>query len=172
MTGFSSRGSNSLLRRALLVTAFAFASHGEMLAQWVTTGGPVGGEVVSLAADSQYVYIGTTQGHVWRRLVSDIVTHVEATTRLTMQTQAVVLTNYPNPCNAYTVFSISLHEASQATILIFDVLGRNVMTVLDQRLEAGSYRFPADLGSLASGLYFYRLRAGEVQEVRKMVILK
>lgn len=172
MTGFSSRGSNSLLRRALLVTAFAFSSPGEMFAQWVATGGPVGGEVVALVADSQYVYVGTTQGHVWRRPISDIVTRVEEAARLALTTQTVPVANYPNPCNGYTVFSISLRDPSLATLLIYDLLGRIVMTVLDQRLEAGTYRFPTDLGSLASGLYFYRLRAGGVQEVRKLVILK
>ena len=94
----------------------------------------MGGAVVSLAADSQYVYAGTTQGKVWRRPRSEFVTAVRVWTAPAGELPGATLLNYPNPCNASTLFRFTLARAGGATLRLYDMLGRLVLTVLDRPL--------------------------------------
>jgi hypothetical protein len=56
--------------------------------------------------------------------------------------------------------------------VVFNILGEEVVTLVSERLVAGSYKYDWDAGSLASGVYLYRIQAGAFQEVKKMVLLK
>jgi hypothetical protein len=80
--------------------------------------------------------------------------------------------NYPNPFNATTEIRFSLDRSSDATLEIFDLMGRKVATLLSGRLVAGSHIVRWDSGREASGVYFYRLIAGHSSQTRKMVFLK
>jgi PKD repeat protein len=85
--------------------------------------------------------------------------------------------NYPNPFNPSTVISFTLPEASDAALVVFNVAGQKVRVLHEGYLEAGRYDFEwdgidVDGCPAASGIYFYRLRAGEVEDIRKMVLLK
>ncbi len=86
--------------------------------------------------------------------------------------------NYPNPFNPQTTIAFSIKERARVRVDVFDVSGARVRTLLDETRAAGSY---ADLRwdgtsdarqAVASGVYFYRLRAGSFSETRKMVLLK
>ena len=172
MIGCTSNGSTSVIRRILLTAAVACLVRTELPAQWLSAGGPFGGSVVALASDSQYVYLGTTQGHVWRRPVSELVTGIRVLDPPPRQSPGVNLASYPNPCNASTVFTFSLPRASRATLVLYDILGRNVMTVLDRRLEAGSYQFPLEMTSLSSGIYVAVLNAGEIRVASRIALVR
>lgn len=85
--------------------------------------------------------------------------------------------NYPNPFNAGTVISYILSDDADVTLTVFDVLGREVITLVNDRLEPGSYHTQwdgrdANGRAMASGMYFYRLSAGGRTDVRKMLLLK
>jgi hypothetical protein len=80
--------------------------------------------------------------------------------------------NYPNPFNPETRIAFQLKNREQVTIKVFDVLGRNVRTLVDQTLEAGTHQITFDAGDLPSGLYLYSMRAGEFHQVRKMALVK
>jgi hypothetical protein len=80
--------------------------------------------------------------------------------------------NYPNPFNPSTNFSFTLARPSEVTLRIYDVSGRLVSTVLEGRMEAGRYSIPFDAGDMASGVYFYRLKAADFERTRKMVVLR
>jgi plastocyanin len=80
--------------------------------------------------------------------------------------------NYPNPFNASTEISFSLPHSSPISLQMFDVLGRQVATVLDKSLPAGAHHVHFDGSALPSGIYFLQLRAGEFSQSRKMVLLK
>jgi hypothetical protein len=85
--------------------------------------------------------------------------------------------NMPNPFNPKTTIAFSLTTPSDVVLEIFDVAGRKVATLVDERLPAGPYNAEwtgfSDGGErVASGVYFYRLRAGERETSRKMVLLK
>jgi hypothetical protein len=80
--------------------------------------------------------------------------------------------NYPNPFNASTTIEFSLPEEAYVDLSIYDLLGREV-TVLEKGLKpAGKYEIPFDASGLSSGVYFYRLQAGESTESKRMVLLK
>ncbi|MBC8041830.1 MAG: T9SS type A sorting domain-containing protein, partial [Rhizobacter sp.] len=68
--------------------------------------------------------------------------------------------NYPNPFNPNTIVSYRLSAVSQVSLKVFDVLGREVATLVDAEQAVGSYRVSFNAAGLSSGVYFYRLRAG------------
>ncbi len=83
-----------------------------------------------------------------------------------------LLQNYPNPFNPSTTVSFTIPKASFVTLKIYDILGREVGTLVNERLEAGIYRQQFIGNNLASGLYIYRLTAGTFVETKKMVLIK
>jgi len=80
--------------------------------------------------------------------------------------------NYPNPFNPITDISFSLPVASHVKLEIFNVMGQKVATVVDRHLEAGNHSVTWDGSQGASGVYLYRLTAGDFVESKKMVLLK
>ncbi|MFN3345700.1 MAG: T9SS type A sorting domain-containing protein, partial [Chloroherpetonaceae bacterium] len=82
--------------------------------------------------------------------------------------------NYPNPFNPTTVIMYQLPLSSDVKLEVFDVLGRKVATLVNARQEAGSYvaNFNASAYNLTSGVYFYRLQAGNFTETKKMMLVK
>jgi hypothetical protein len=80
--------------------------------------------------------------------------------------------NYPNPFNPSTVFEFQLPNETHVTLVICDLLGREVETLIRGRMEAGKQRTSWDASNIPSGVYFYKLTAGNFFAVRKMVLLK
>ena len=89
--------------------------------------------------------------------------------------------NYPNPFNPITVIEYTipnvetLHATSQmqnVTLKVFDLLGREVATLVNEQKKPGNYQVKFDASNLSSGLYFYKIQAGNFNQVRKMMLLK
>jgi len=80
--------------------------------------------------------------------------------------------NYPNPFNPTTSIQYSVAGSQNVTIKIFNVLGKEVAVLVDEKKEPGVYSVEYNASHLASGLYLYRLQAGDVVLVKKMVVLK
>ncbi len=82
--------------------------------------------------------------------------------------------SYPNPFNPSTEIRYQTSEASHVTLKVYDILGREVVTPVDEVKEAGvcNYQFSVHNSQFASGVYFYRVKAGEFSETKKMVLLK
>lgn len=80
--------------------------------------------------------------------------------------------NYPNPFNPTTTIRFSIPMGGRATLKIYDLLGRNVRTLVDQFVAAGSHSLIFDAGNLASGAYFYRLEAGSFVRTKQLIILR
>jgi sugar lactone lactonase YvrE len=83
-----------------------------------------------------------------------------------------LLQNYPNPFNPATVISYQLAVSSQITLRVYDVLGREVATLVNERQAAGSYTASFDASRFSSGVYFYRLEAGSFVQTKKMLLVK
>jgi hypothetical protein len=79
---------------------------------------------------------------------------------------------YPNPFNATTVIRYQLPLACQVTLVVFDMLGREVAELEDQRREAGIHEVRFDASDLSSGVYLCRIRAGDFLQARRLVLLK
>jgi hypothetical protein len=80
--------------------------------------------------------------------------------------------NYPNPFNASTIIEYDLPSASNVIIDIYDLLGRRIETLIQGEHPAGYHQVVWDAADHSSGLYFYRIQAGDYAETRKMVLLK
>jgi len=80
--------------------------------------------------------------------------------------------NYPNPFNPFTSITFSIHEPQYINLRVYDILGREIETLLDGYYQSGSYNLRFDGSAFASGLYFYSLRAGDVTISKQMMLLK
>ena len=80
--------------------------------------------------------------------------------------------NYPNPFNPSTTIQYQLAEEVKVRLEVYDLLGRKVATLLDNRIPAGYHEVSFDASSLASGVYIYRLVAGNFSKTRKMMVMK
>lgn len=80
--------------------------------------------------------------------------------------------NYPNPFNPSTVVRFSLPVVSQVSLKVYDVMGREVQTLVKERMQAGSYEVKFDGSNLNSGVYFYRIVTDEFSDTRRMLLLK
>lgn len=80
--------------------------------------------------------------------------------------------NYPNPFNPSTAIRYQLSMATHVKLCVYDILGREVATLVNQRQSAGQYSVVFNAQSLSSGTYFYRLTAGEFISIKKMLFVK
>lgn len=80
--------------------------------------------------------------------------------------------NYPNSFNPATVVRYQLPVVSDVKLVVYDLLGREVSVLVNERKAPGSYSVMFDAAGLASGVYFYRLTAGEFVQVRKLLMLR
>jgi alpha-D-xyloside xylohydrolase len=80
--------------------------------------------------------------------------------------------NFPNPFNPSTLINYQLPVSTHVALKVYDVLGREVRTLVNEEKRAGSYRVKFDASGLPSGVYFYRLQAGSYSETKKLLVLK
>ncbi|HTO94572.1 MAG TPA: T9SS type A sorting domain-containing protein, partial [Bacteroidota bacterium] len=87
-------------------------------------------------------------------------------------TTAQLAQNYPNPFNPATVLSYQLPVASNVRLAVYDILGREVAVLVNERKASGSHEARFDATGLASGVYLYRLTAGAFVQTRSMILVK
>ena len=80
--------------------------------------------------------------------------------------------NCPNPFNPSTIIKFSLPRAGQIRIEIYNSLGQKVKTILNERMLAGEHEIEFEAQNLASGVYYYQIKAGEFKDMKKMVLIK
>jgi len=89
-----------------------------------------------------------------------------------LPTNLEVMQNFPNPFNPLTRINYELQIANYVTLSVYDINGRLVKELVNQKQSAGSYEVNFDGSGLPSGTYIYRLQAGDFSETKKMVLLK
>jgi hypothetical protein len=120
-----------------------------------------------LLVHGQDLFAGTTQG-VWRRPLSHIAC-------LTAEKQDIASAfclgqNYPNPFNPATVISYQLPVTCNMPIVLYDLLGREVAVLVNERKSPGVHEAKFDGAGLASSVYLYRLTAGNFIQTREMIV--
>jgi photosystem II stability/assembly factor-like uncharacterized protein len=134
--------------------------------------------IQSIAAHGTYLFAGTgayngavwTNGGVWRRPLSELLSvHAESTTLPRGYTLAQ---NYPNPFNPTTTISFEIPSLSFVSLKVFDILGREVSTIVSEELQAGTYTRQWNAANMASGVYFYRLHAGTYSQTKQLLLLR
>jgi len=147
--------------------------------------------VRKILIDGDYIYVGTSLGNVYKRKLSDVVTAIEQSD-YSIPTEFILDQNYPNPFNPSTTISFSIPQVMvrqahhdnadvipslsrdevHVTLKVYDVLGREVATLVNDNLSAGSYSYNFDASKLTSGVYLYKLQAGKFSETKKMILMK
>jgi len=84
----------------------------------------------------------------------------------------ILYQNYPNPFNPSTYISFDLPRNVKVKVSVYDVLGRLVKVLVDGEMPAGKHRIEFRGDGLPSGVYFYRLEAGDFMDVKKMMLIK
>jgi hypothetical protein len=80
--------------------------------------------------------------------------------------------NYPNPFNPVTNIEFDIAKTSTVTLVLYNSLGQEVRTLINEQLKPGSYKYDFHAGDLPSGAYFYRLIAGDFVQTNKMILVK
>ncbi|OGU78796.1 MAG: hypothetical protein A2W11_03155 [Ignavibacteria bacterium RBG_16_35_7] len=80
--------------------------------------------------------------------------------------------NYPNPFNPATTIKFSIPQSSRVTLKIYDILGREVSTLVNEVRNAGNYEVNFNASGFASGMYIYTITAGDYRASKKMMLLK
>ncbi|MEO8211325.1 MAG: YCF48-related protein, partial [bacterium] len=86
--------------------------------------------------------------------------------------QYELLQNYPNPFNPTTNINFSIPENSFVTLKVFDMQGKEIASLVNENLNAGSYNFDFNAANLTSGIYFYKLTTADFSDIKKMTLLK
>jgi len=107
----------------------------------------------------------------WRTSLSGVVASVLQMSGETPE-QFGLMQNYPNPFNPSTKIGFKLQASGFTSLRIFDLLGREVATLVNEELRPGSYEAPWDASGFPSGIYFYTLTSGEFTETKKLVLVK
>ncbi len=102
--------------------------------------------------------------------ISAIVTGLKDRTSVPIKYE--LLLNFPNPFNASTFICYSLPTTQWVNLKVFDMIGQEVITIVDANQEAGTYTVNFETRHLPSGVYFYKLQAGNYCEVKKMILMR
>jgi hypothetical protein len=110
----------------------------------------------------------------WARFNPDstTVTSVKMTNSKNLPTEFELSQNYPNPFNPSTTIQYSLPASGSVTLKVYNIVGQEVATLVDNYQTAGSYQAQFDASRLSTGVYFYTLKAGNFSQVKKMMLLK
>jgi len=135
-------------------------------------------DITGLALDSSgYIYAGTWGAGVFRSVQSTVSIKIITTE---LPSTFSLSQNYPNPFNPMTNIRFDLPKSGLVKLIIYDLLGREITTLVNQKLQAGSYSVYWDGSNYPSGVYFYKLVVGDASaplsvaysETKKMVLVK
>lgn len=140
---------------------------GEGVIESVITGNTLGNDYVYIIEEAQYSHIC-----FFIRIELNVITDVENPNQSDIPLDFALNQNYPNPFNPTTRIQYQLSGNSQVTLKVYNILGSEVATLVNEEKQAGSYEVSFDASDLSSGIYFYSLRAGSFIETKKMLLLK
>jgi hypothetical protein len=129
------------------------------------------GSVQALAIMDTNLFAGTAERGVWRRPLSQIATSV-GTVASQLPSEYLLSQNYPNPFNPSTTITYELPKASQVSLTVYDILGREVCVLVNEKKDAGVHEVKFDAAGLASGVYFYRMTAGTYVDTKKLLLIR
>ena len=89
-----------------------------------------------------------------------------------LSTEIILHPNYPNPFNPSTTISFKLPIESNVSLVVYDQLGQEITELIDRKLKAGYHEIDFKNISLSSGIYFYRIKAGDYVKTKKMILMK
>ncbi len=164
-------------------TGFALQQHA---ATQIVVSKSVSGNGGDVLSNSEYRVVGTlgqpfigiTQNSskvnrvgFWYLATHTVITDVDETSS-SVPVEFRLEQNYPNPFNPTTTILFALPRRAEVKLKIYDLLGREVATLLDKELQPGEYKVNFEARGLQSGIYFYRIEASGFVQTRKLTLLK
>jgi photosystem II stability/assembly factor-like uncharacterized protein len=134
-----------------------------------SSGGYPWGINSKLVGDKIICWIGCTTGGIYKstRYTSGISSNTS-----NIPEKYILSQNYPNPFNPVTNIKFGIPKNSFVTIKVYDILGKEIATLVNKNLTTGSYNVSWNAGSFNSGVYFYRIQAGSFTDAKKMILVK
>jgi hypothetical protein len=126
--------------------------------------------VQSLIVEGGYFFAGSYSHGAWRRPLSDLTSMESLPTNLPVGFS--LSQNYPNPFNPSTTIRYAVPRRSHVTLAVFNALGQQVATLFNGEAEPGYHEVQFNAEDLASGVYFYRIQAGDYTEAKKLCIIR
>ncbi len=126
--------------------------------------------IASFIYFDNYIYVGTSGMGVWRRPLSEITGINQENANLPYQ--FFLEQNYPNPFNPNTEISYSIPSASNVKLIVYNTLGQTVRFLENSYKQVGNYSINFNASGLPSGIYFYKLEAGNFSQFKKMMLIK
>jgi photosystem II stability/assembly factor-like uncharacterized protein len=126
-------------------------------------------ETRNLPGSSSYLFVTTYGGGIYGFNYTPTFVEKDGTT---LPAEYILEANYPNPFNPSTTISFSLPKSDFVSLKVFDLLGREISTLVEGRLEAGKYKVNFNGTNLASGVYLFNLRSNSFNKTNKMNLLK
>lgn len=138
---------------------------------WIAVNtGLTSNSVKSLTVFQGYLFAGVNSG-LWRRPLSEIITSVKQTS-FEPPNSFTLHQNYPNPFNPSTTIRFAVNQKGFTSLKVYDLLGREVATLIEQQLSSGTYEVTFNASSLSSGVYIYRLQTGNNSLSKRMTVIK
>jgi hypothetical protein len=126
--------------------------------------------VTALAISGTNIFAGTQGAGVWKRPLSDL---TAVTKEINDSPKDYILAqNYPNPFNPSTLITYSLPSSSNVKLVVYNTLGQSIKIIDNEYKQAGSYSINFNASDLPSGIYFYKLEAGQFSQIKKMILIK
>jgi hypothetical protein len=113
----------------------------------------------------------TIYGGFWTSII-DIATSTEQIEESTLPQEFSLNQNYPNPFNPTTIISWQLPVSGHVSLKVYDIIGNEVATLVNEEKPAGNYEISFDASGLSSGVYFYKLTSGNFIKTKKMILLR
>jgi len=127
-------------------------------------------DISAMAVSNTHIYVGTNAS-IWQRPLSDVVASFTKQRNI-LPCVFSLQQNYPNPFNPTTVISYQLPVISKVTLKIYDVLGREVATLVNEEQSAGTKEVQWNASGFASGMYLVRMQANNFVETKKILLMK
>ncbi len=138
---------------------------------WIQKNDGLPGDIIySLLIANNYVFAGVDRYSMWRRPLSEVIGIRKIST--TIPNNFSLPQNYPNPFNSSTKFKFEVPVASHVKIIIYDILGKEIAVLLNERLSPGIYETAWDANNYSSGIYFCKLVTNKYVSTKKMCLTK
>ncbi len=126
--------------------------------------------VRTLVMTDSFIFAGIESNSVWRRPLSEIIGINNISTET--PSKYSLSQNYPNPFNPKTNLKFDISKLGDVKLVVYDIMGREVQTLVNEKLQPGTYEASFDGSLLNSGVYFYKLVTDGFTETKKMLMIK
>ena len=162
----------------LLIPKLSFSQYAIKSSSFANGNAALSDSVHQLSGAVGQIFIGTTANAIYKSNsgflyhTAKIITKVEDIRPITIPKEFHLDQNYPNPFNPSTTIRFGLPQKSDVNLKIFDLLGREVATLIDKTMSAGGYKVIFEAKGLPTGVYFYCIRANGFSRVKKLTLVK